>query len=68
MNNSKQNTLYVVATTNSPPTRDTDKYPVHRTVPADDPDEEILRLQREMEGYLQQIQVLEQRAMKGNCP
>ncbi|WAR01464.1 MOONR-like protein [Mya arenaria] len=52
------------ATTNSPPTRDTDRYPVNRGIPSDDPDVEIMRLQREMEGYLQQIQVIEQRAMQ----
>lgn len=48
-------------TTNSPPTRDTDKYP--RVAPLDNPAEEIRRLQKEIEGYLQQIQVIEQRAM-----
>ena len=50
-------------TTNSPPTRDTDKYP--RVAPLDNPAEEIGRLQKEIEGYLQQIQVIEQRAMTG---
>ncbi|KAH3886232.1 protein moonraker-like isoform X2 [Dreissena polymorpha] len=51
------------ATTNSPPTRDTDRYPVSRGIPSEDPNAEIARLQREMEGYLQHIQVIEQKAM-----
>ncbi|KAL4223193.1 hypothetical protein ACF0H5_016665 [Mactra antiquata] len=58
----KQARLNLPVTTNSPPTRDTDRYP--RSAPLDDPGQEIVRLQREMEAYLQQIQVIEQRAMK----
>ncbi|XP_076108762.1 protein moonraker-like isoform X2 [Mytilus galloprovincialis] len=54
------------ATTNSPPSRDTDfkLYPVKRSAPIDQPAKEIERLQREMEGYLQQIQVIEQRVLR----
>lgn len=53
-------------TTDSPPARDTDfkLYPVKKSVPSDQPAKEIERLQREMEGYLQQIQVIEQRVLK----
>ena len=59
-------TVFTV-TTNSPPARDTDFkiYPVQRSAPSDQPAKEIERLQREMEGYLQQIQVIEQRVLKG---
>lgn len=55
--------IFYSATTNSPPTRDTDHYP--RSLPADNPLQEIERMQKEMESYLQQIQVIEQKAMSG---
>lgn len=60
-------TYSISATTNSPPSRDTDfkLYPVKRSAPIDQPAKEIERLQREMEGYLQQIQVIEQRVLRG---
>ena len=59
-------TIFTV-TTDSPPARDTDFkiYPIQRSAPSDQPAKEIERLQREMEGYLQQIQVIEQRVLKG---
>ncbi|KAK3084266.1 hypothetical protein FSP39_010828 [Pinctada imbricata] len=49
----------------SPPSRDTDFkiYPIKKSAPTDQPDKEIERLQREMESYLQQIQVIEQRVI-----
>lgn len=52
---------------NSPPSKDTDLkiYPVRKLPPSDQPAKEIERLQREMESYLQQIQVIEQRALRG---
>lgn len=40
-------------------------YPVCKLPPSDQPAKEIERLQREMESYLQQIQVIEQRALQG---
>ena len=40
-------------------------YPVRKLPPSDQPAKEIERLQREMESYLQQIQVIEQRALQG---
>lgn len=51
---------------NSPPSKDTDLkiYPVRKLPPSDQPAKEIERLQREMESYLQQIQVIEQRALR----
>nr|XP_022337777.1 protein moonraker-like isoform X3 [Crassostrea virginica] len=51
---------------NSPPSKDTDlkMYPVRKLPPSDQPAKEIERLQREMESYLQQIQVIEQRALQ----
>ncbi|KAL5017134.1 hypothetical protein ScPMuIL_006723 [Solemya velum] len=49
-------------TTNSPPTRDTDAYPSRKWT--NEPRLEIERLQKEMEQYLQQIQVIEQRAVQ----
>ncbi|XP_061197750.1 protein moonraker-like [Saccostrea echinata] len=51
---------------NSPPSKDTDLkiYPIRKLPPSDQPAKEIERLQREMESYLQQIQVIEQRAMR----
>ncbi|XP_056009035.1 protein moonraker-like isoform X2 [Ostrea edulis] len=50
----------------SPPSKDTDLkiYPIQKFAPSDQPAKEIERLQREMESYLQQIQVIEQRALK----
>lgn len=55
------------ASSNSPPSKDTDLkiYPVRKLPPSDQPAKEIERLQREMESYLQQIQVIEQRALRG---
>ncbi|XP_060074387.1 protein moonraker-like isoform X2 [Ylistrum balloti] len=57
--------LSMPVSSQSPPSRDTDFkiYPVTRTAPSTQPDKEIERLQHEMEGYLQQIQIIEQRAM-----
>lgn len=57
-----------VVSSNSPPSKDTDLkiYPVRKLPPSDQPAKEIERLQREMESYLQQIQVIEQRALRGN--
>ncbi|XP_021357152.1 protein moonraker-like [Mizuhopecten yessoensis] len=57
--------LSMPVSSQSPPSRDTDfkLYPVQRTAPSAQPEKEIERLQHEMEGYLQQIQVIEQRAM-----
>ncbi|XP_062568030.1 protein moonraker-like [Saccostrea cucullata] len=51
---------------NSPPSKDTDLkiYPIRKLPHSDQPAKEIERLQREMESYLQQIQVIEQRAMR----
>ncbi|XP_033748027.1 protein moonraker-like [Pecten maximus] len=57
--------LSMPVSSQSPPSRDTDfkLYPVTRTTPSTQPEKEIERLQHEMEGYLQQIQIIEQRAM-----
>lgn len=56
-----------IVSSNSPPSKDTDLkiYPVRKLPPSDQPAKEIERLQREMESYLQQIQVIEQRALRG---
>ncbi|KAK3606561.1 hypothetical protein CHS0354_041522 [Potamilus streckersoni] len=55
---------HLPVTTDSPPTRDTDIYGNHKSVQPQNPQQEISRLQRELESYLQQIQVIEQRAMQ----
>ncbi|KAL3856853.1 hypothetical protein ACJMK2_011564 [Sinanodonta woodiana] len=55
---------HLPVTTDSPPTRDTDIYGTHKSSQPQNPQQEISRLQRELESYLQQIQVIEQRAMQ----
>lgn len=61
------NLFCLIVSSNSPPSKDTDLkiYPVRKLPPSDQPAKEIERLQREMESYLQQIQVIEQRALRG---
>lgn len=61
------NLFCFIVSSNSPPSKDTDLkiYPVRKLPPSDQPAKEIERLQREMESYLQQIQVIEQRALRG---
>jgi hypothetical protein len=58
---------FLTVSSDSPPSKDTDLkiYPIQKFAPSDQPAKEIERLQREMESYLQQIQVIEQRALKG---
>ncbi|XP_050410763.2 protein moonraker [Patella vulgata] len=60
----RANTAYFPATTNSPPTRDTDKYPIHKVhIPISDTTDEITRMQKELESYLSQIKTIEEKAI-----
>ncbi|ESO97923.1 hypothetical protein LOTGIDRAFT_153031 [Lottia gigantea] len=58
------NPVNLPVTTNSPPTRDTDRYPIHKVhIAGTEGQDEISRMQKELESYLNQIKTIEEKAI-----